>query len=123
MINILVGPLKMGTMYMGYPVKRSVKFSFAEPEPQLFPDPDQYNVCPRSSDPFRYFIRWVTTSWTYSTFLFIHLKRQCKKICHEKKELIRVNSIQYTDALILFYFLLYLYSKLLYKRGHYFLDI
>ena len=28
-----------------------------------------YTVCPRSSDPFcevSYFIKWVTTSWTYS---------------------------------------------------------
>ena len=31
-----------------------------------------YTVCPRSSDPFyivRYYIQWVTTSWTYSNFL------------------------------------------------------
>ena len=28
-----------------------------------------YTVCPRSSDPFyivRYYLKWVTTSWTYS---------------------------------------------------------
>ena len=29
-----------------------------------------YTVCPRSSDPFyggTYYIKWVTTSWTYSS--------------------------------------------------------
>ena len=29
-----------------------------------------YTVCPKSSDPFyivSYYIKWVTTSWTYST--------------------------------------------------------
>ena len=31
-------------------------------------------VCPRSSDPFNivtYYIKWVTTSWTYSTLILI----------------------------------------------------
>ena len=31
-----------------------------------------YTVCPRSNDPFyveTYYIKWVTTSWTYSTKL------------------------------------------------------
>ena len=30
-------------------------------------------VCPRSSDPFYivgYYIKWVTTSWTYSTYKY-----------------------------------------------------
>ena len=32
--------------------------------------PSWYTVCPRSSDPFYkvpYYIKWVTTSWTYGT--------------------------------------------------------
>ena len=31
--------------------------------------PGLYTVCPKSSDPFymiSYYIKWVTTSWTYS---------------------------------------------------------
>ena len=32
-------------------------------------------VCPRSSDPFyivTYYIKWVTTSWTYSIYKCLH---------------------------------------------------
>ena len=32
-------------------------------------DRKKYTICPRSSDPFylvTYYIKWVTTSWTYS---------------------------------------------------------
>ena len=34
---------------------------------------DQNTVCPGSSDPFyivSYYIKWVTNSWTHSTYLF-----------------------------------------------------
>ena len=33
---------------------------------------NMYTICPRSSDPFyivSYYIKWVTTSWTYSIYL------------------------------------------------------
>ena len=33
--------------------------------------PGRHTVCPGNSDPFyivTYFIKWVTTSWTYSTY-------------------------------------------------------
>ena len=34
-------------------------------------------VCPGSSDPFyvvTYYIKWVTTSWTYGTYLWLTLQ-------------------------------------------------
>ena len=37
-----------------------------------------HTVCPRSSGPFyvvTYYIKWVTTSWTYSSFKFLIIKK------------------------------------------------
>ena len=34
----------------------------------------KYTICPRSSDPFykvTYYIKWVTTSWTYSIYMCV----------------------------------------------------
>ena len=48
----------------------------------------QYTVCPRSSDPFyvvTHYIKWVTTSWTYS-----------KKNPQKTKKCKHLNSLVYT---------------------------
>ena len=42
-----------------------------------------YTICPRSSDPFyivAYYIKWVTTSWTYGICV-IHPKRRIFTVC------------------------------------------
>ena len=48
-------------------------------------------ICPRSSDPFyivRYYIQWVTTSWTQSILLdgnANHLAHMIRKLAFKKK--------------------------------------
>ena len=64
----------------------------------------QYTVCPGSSDPFyvvTYYIKWVTTSWTYSNWYFSDptVKKNKIRILHLKASRILIrNPANYTDT-------------------------
>ena len=48
---------------------------------RIFTGSDHITVCPRSSDPFyilSYYIKWVTISWTYSTFFTSRTEMMCR---------------------------------------------
>ena len=59
-----------------------------------------YTVCPRSSDPFYivgYYIKWVTTSWTYSTACPLH----CVKFSYTHVKILVKKDILYFLLLLL----------------------